>query len=454
MLTKWKLIILLALPSLASFASITVTGTINLVMVGKLGTTAIAVVGVSNIIMYNAWALFSGLGNSINYLVAQSYGAGEMRKAVGRTSIAFLFCGIAGILFIGIGLIGSGSILRLMGSSPDFTRVGEPYLQLRFFAMVFSVFSFVIHGFLRGIGDTKTPMFVSLLGNAIMIFFTTALTYGHFGFPELGLRGAGLAMWLGECVVFFTSAYVYFIRLHKTYKTRSRPEPEFIKEETQLVFFESGKLGIQEFSMSMAMFIFTAFVTRLGTQALAANEVSLNVMSFGFMPAFAFGSTATILVGQEIGRGNPKLGRDYGTHTAILGALFLFVVGTLELFFAKSIASVYSSDPAVTHIAALLITISAYLQIFDGCLNFFAGGLRGVGDTTFLLKAALALGWGLFVPLSYLLIFVLDLKSVGAWISLYSYLACFGLTVMSRFYKKDWVTLQQKTVKVKEDLVG
>jgi Na+-driven multidrug efflux pump len=259
-------------------------------------------------------------------------------------------------------------------------------------------------------------------------------------------------MWLGECVVFFTSAYVYFIRLHKTYKTRSRPE--LVKEETQLVFFESGKLGVQEFSMSMAMFIFTAFVTRLGTQALAANEVSLNVMSFGFMPAFAFGSTATILVGQEIGRGNPKLGRAYGTHTAILGALFLFVVGTLELFFAKSIASVYSSDPAVTHTAALLITISAYLQIFDGCLNFFAGGLRGVGDTSFLLKAALALGWGLFVPLSYLLIFVLDLKSVGAWISLYSYLACFGLTVMSRFYKKDWDTLQQKTVKVKQDLVG
>jgi multidrug resistance protein, MATE family len=452
MWNKWKLIILLALPSLASFASITVTGTINLVMVGKLGTTAIAVVGVSNIIMYNAWALFSGLGNSINYLVAQSFGAGEMRKAVGRTSIAFMFCGVAGVLFIGIGLFGTGPILRLMGSSPEFTRVGQPYLQLRFFAMVFSVFSFVIHGFLRGIGNTKTPMIVSLLGNAIMIFFTTALTYGRFGFPELGLRGAGLSIWLGEFVVFVTSAYVYFIRLNKTYHTRDRLQ--FVKEETQLVLFESGKLGIQEFSMSMAMFIFTAFVTRLGTSALAANEVSLNVMSFGFMPAFAFGSTATILVGQEIGRGNPKLGKSYGTHTAILGALFLFTVGTLELLFAGSIAKLYSSDPAVYSVAALLITISAYLQIFDGCLNFFAGGLRGVGDTYFLLKAALALGWGLFVPLSYLLIFVLDLKSVGAWISLYTYLACFGITVMTRFYKKDWETIQLKTVKVKGNLAG
>ncbi len=452
MWSKWKLIILLALPSLASFASMTVTGTINLIMVGKLGTDAIAVVGVSNIIMYNAWALFSGLGNSVSFLVAQNYGANEMKKAVNRTTIAFFFCGVAGLLFITVGLTGAGGIFRLMGSAPNIVSTGHVYLQLRFFAMVFSVFSFCIHGFLRGVGDTKTPMIVSLAGNGLMIFFTSALTYGHFGFPALGLRGAGLGMWIGEATVFVLSAYVYFIRLNKKYHTRSRFT--LLREEVRLIFNESGKLGIQEFSMSMAMFIFTAFVTRLGTSALAANEVSLNVMSFGFMPAFAFGSTATILVGQELGRGNVKLAKEYGTHTAILGAIFLLIVGTIECVLAGPIARLYSSDPSVYHIAALLITISAYLQIFDGCLNFYAGGLRGIGDTGFLLKASLTLGWGLFIPLSYLLIFVAHLGSVGAWLSLYTYLCCFGLTVMMRFYKKDWSTVKLKDAVVKENLVS
>ena len=72
----------------------------------------------------------------------------------------------------------------------------------------------------------------------------------------------------------------------------------------------------------MAMFVFTAFVTRLGTNALAANEIALSVMSLGFMPAAAFGSTATILVGQEIGKNRPFVARRMGTETAIIGSLF------------------------------------------------------------------------------------------------------------------------------------
>src|SRR5690606_41077536 len=92
MFKNWKAILLLAIPSIFSFATMTVTGTINLIVVGQLGAAIIAIVGVSNIIMYNVWALFSGIGNTVNYLVAQSYGAGENRKAVERTYIALYVC--------------------------------------------------------------------------------------------------------------------------------------------------------------------------------------------------------------------------------------------------------------------------------------------------------------------------------------------------------------------------
>jgi Na+-driven multidrug efflux pump len=157
------------------------------------------------------------------------------------------------------------------------------------------------------------------------------------------------------------------------------------------------------------------------------------------MPAFAFGATATILVGQEVGRGQPLKGRRAGTDTAIMGSIFLLVLGTLEFIFAENIAMLYNNtDPAVYHTAAQLIMISAFLQLFDGFLNFYAGGLRGIGDTTFLLRTSLVVAWCLFVPLSYVLIFVFDLGSIGAWIALYSYLMVFGLTLMYRFYRTDW----------------
>nr|WP_311439525.1 MATE family efflux transporter [Mesobacillus foraminis] len=449
---KWKKIILLAIPSLASFASVTLTGTISLIMVGKLGTVPIAVVGVTNIIMYNAWALFSGIGHTVNYLVAQNYGANEIDQGVKRTYIALYMSIFAALLVLLIGLFGSSSIFRWMGSSQEMITAGNDYLQLRFFAMAFSILIFVFHGFLRGIGDTKTPMVSSLVGGGIMVFLTYSLTYGNFGFSEYGLKGAGVAFLLAELATLLICAYVYFIKLNPRFRTRR--VVSYDRSETKLIFFESSKLGLQEFSMAMAMFVFTIFVTQLGTTALAANEVALNVMSFGFMPAFAFGTTATILVGHQIGQGNAKLGKNYGTHTAIIGSIFLLLVGTLELFLAEPIARMYTDDKEVYELAALLIKTSAYLQLFDGFLNFFAGGLRGIGDTTFLLKISLLLGWLLFIPLSYLFIFTMGMGSMGAWLALYTYLVCFGLSVMIRFYKTDWGSLRKLKTYEKAEVPG
>ncbi len=444
MLKDWKKILLLAIPSIASFASMTLTGTINLILVGQLGALAIAIVGVSNIIMYNAWALFSGIGHTVNYLVAQNYGSNTMKKGIERTYIAFYLCAIACIILFTVGLFLPEIILKVLGSSPEMIEEGKGYLQIRFFAMLFSIFIFVFHGFLRGIGDTKTPMISTLIGSAIMIYLTYGLTYGKLGLPEIGVYGAGLAILIGEAATFLFCAYVYFIRLHSKFETRSKVP--FNRSESKLILGESSKLGIQEFSIAMSMFVFTAFVTRLGTNALAANEVALSVMSLGFMPAFAFGSTATILVGQEIGKGSPSEARKAGTNTAIIGSIFLLVLGIIQFVLAEPIARIYTGDPLVYELAGRLIMISAFLQLFDGLLNFYAGGLRGIGDTSFLLKTSLILGWLLFVPLAYLLTFVLGLASIGAWISLYTFITVFGITVMIRFYRTDWQAIKLKTV--------
>ncbi|MFC4775666.1 MATE family efflux transporter [Paenibacillus sp. GCM10023252] len=442
MLQNWKQIMLLAIPSLVSFATTTVTGTVNLIMVGHLGFLIIAVVGVVNIIMYNAFAIFSGIGHSVNYLVAQNYGQGDMKKGIERTYLAFYLCLIFAVFLSVVGWLFAGDVLRLTGGSSDLVAAGTTYTELRFYAMSFGIVNFAFHGFLRGIGSTTLSMVISLFTNAIMIFFTYTLTFGTLGLPELGLRGTGLAVLIGEALQTLICVYVFFFILNKKYKTRRLVAVEW--REMKLLASESGKLGVQEFSLSLSMFIFTIFVARLGDHALAANEVALNVMSFGFMPAFAFGTTATILVGRYLGEGDPLKGKRAGTDVAILGSIFLLLLGTAELIFAEPIARLYSDDPAVFELAAYLISVSAYLQIFDGILNFYAGGLRGIGDTTFLLKVSFWVSWLLFVPLTYVCVFVLDLGSFGAWIALYSYLTVFGLLVMLRFYRTDWMAVRLK----------
>ncbi|TLS51104.1 MATE family efflux transporter [Paenibacillus antri] len=438
----WKTILSLALPSILSFATMTASGTINLILVGKMGALVIAIVGVCNIIMYNAWALFSGLGHTINYLVAQSYGAERMDQGVMRTYIALLVSAVMGAAVFVVGLFASGPILAMMGGDAAFVAEGTPYLRLRFAAMAFSIPIFVFHGFLRGVGDTRTPMILTILGNAVMVVLTYGLAFGEFGLPTLGLAGAGWGMVAGEAVGLLGCLYVYYVRMAGRFGTRRRVRPSL--SETKLIAAESGKLGLQEFAMSVSMLVFTRFVMELGTTAVAANEVALNVMSFGFMPAFAFGATATILVGQEIGRGAPELARKLGTHTALLGSLFLLALGAVEFAFAESIARWYTDDPEVYRLTAHLIQVAAFLQLFDGFYNFFGGGLRGIGDTAYLLKASVALNWLLFLPVAYLAVFVFEWGSYGAWVSLYLYMTAFGLALMLRYYRTDWSQIRLK----------
>ena len=127
----------------------TVTGMINLIMVGNLGALAIAIVGVSNIVMYNAWAMFSGVGHTVNYLVAQNYGSKDMKKGLERTFIALLFCFIAGILVIIFGSFGSGAVFKVLGSPDNMIQEGSLYLQIRFYAMFFAIPTFTLYSFFR-----------------------------------------------------------------------------------------------------------------------------------------------------------------------------------------------------------------------------------------------------------------------------------------------------------------
>ncbi|MBO9596278.1 MAG: MATE family efflux transporter, partial [Cohnella sp.] len=100
--------------------------------------------------------------------------------------------------------------------------------------------------------------------------------------------------------------------------------------------------------------------------------------------------------------------------------------------------------PGVYELAAHLIQVSAYLQLFDGFYNFYAGGLRGIGDTTFLMRASIVLSIFMFIPLTYLFVMVLDMGSIGAWLALYTFLVALGITVMVRYYRTDFSSVRLK----------
>jgi multidrug resistance protein, MATE family len=438
-----KQILRLAIPSIATFSSMTFTGLLVLMIVGKLGAAPIAVVGITNIIIYNLWAMFSGVQGAINFLVAQNYGSEHMRQGNQRMQIALLLTGVQGIvLFIGSFIV-PYAILLLMGSNETILSLGTAYLQVRMIAIVFTMFNTVFFAYMRAIGDTRTPMTLSLINSGLVVSLTYVLAYGAIGFPKLGLQGAAWSVVAAELITFLLCLLVYYRFMNDMYQTRHWVPIE--RQQVSLLLFESLKLGVTELSNSLGMLVFTACITRLGTAAIAANEIALNILSFGFMPSNGFGAAATIGIGQEIGKGNGAEARRFGIVTVYLGLIFMSVISIVFFLFALPIAKLYTTEAAVYTTAISLIHLAAFVQLFTGANIIFGGGLRGLGDTNFLSRTALLFNWVLFIPGTILLTRVLDWGQVGAWTALCTLIVLTAVANTWRYLSLDWTHVKVKT---------
>ncbi|WP_160719391.1 MATE family efflux transporter [Bacillus sp. USDA818B3_A] len=437
-----KEILRLAIPSIATFSSMTVTGLLILMIIGKLGAAAIAVVGITNVLMYNLWALFSGNQGAINYLVAQNYGSRNMKLGNQRMQIALILAVLQALLLFLASFIVPQVILEVMGSNGSIIELGAPYVQVRMYAMMFTVFNIIFYAYMRATGDTRTPMNISLINSALVVFLTYALAYGKFGFPNLGLQGAGWSMVAAEGITFLLNILVYFRFLNEKYFTRSWIPIE--RNQVKLLLFESSKLGITELSNSMGMLIFTACITRLGTVAIAANEIALNILSFGFMPANGFGAASTVGIGQEIGKGRPKEAKRFGLVTVYLGLGFMLLVSICLFIFALPIAKLYTAESAVYLTSVSLIHLASFILLFSGSGIIFAGGLRGAGDTTFLSRTSLLLNWIFFIPCTVLLTQVYDLGQTGAWTAFCSLIILQFITNAWRYKTYKWTSAKSK----------
>jgi len=415
-------------------------------MIGRLGASAIAIVGISNILMYNTWALFAGINESVNYLVSQNYGEQTMTEGNQRMQMALFLTMAVDVLWVVVSLTLPREILTWVGANPGLVHAGTTYLRIRMLTFVFSMFTNLFFGYMRAVGDTRTPMVIAMTTNLLLIGFTYVLTYGAFGMHGMGLVGAAVSMLITEAIGFVACLYVYYGRYAKRFHTRVLHP--FMMAHLRLISRESVKLSLTEVSMSLGMLVFTACITRLGTDAVAANEIALNILSFGFMPANGFSAAATTIVGQEIGAKQPLVAKRGGALTVGCGLVFMVLFSIYLWLFASPVARIYTSAPGVYVLAVSLIHIASFIQLFDGGGIIFSGGLRGIGDTTFLSRISLILNWVVFIPLTILLTVVFHFGQAGAWIALCTQIVLSGVFNGLRYYRLDWPSVVTQSARM------
>ncbi len=268
---------------------------------------------------------------------------------------------------------------------------------------------------LRAAGNTKTPMIAGIISNVLNIVGNYALIFGKFGFPEMGLTGAGLATAIAKVVeCFLLLSYLFSKR--STVRLSLRSFLLITRATIKRVVKIALPAAVEPLFVHSGFILFTKIVATLGTTAMAAHRIAIGIESLGFMTADAFYVVAAAVVGQSLGAGRKDTAESGTRESMRIGILFLGLAAVIFLIFPRYIARMFTPDTTLVDAAALCLMIAAFEQPFMAAAGVYKGTFQGAGDTkTPVYVGALAV-WLIRVPLTYLFAITMGLGLRGAWI--------------------------------------
>ena len=364
----------------------TMLGIVDTLMVAQLGTVAIAGVGTSLQVMFFIIAALSALSVGSNVLVAQAFGARKLADASRLARQTILWSVLLSVPLALLGFFFAAPVIGIFGVEPDVAQIGVEYLQVTMATVVVIIVLFIGGGALRGVGDSQTPMRVTALANIVNIFLTYALIFGVAGLPGMGAVGSAWGSFLSRLL-----AMALLLRVMWRGKQGvSIAGPGSWLPDLQVaasVLRIGVPAALEQLLTSAAFTIMTMIVASLGTTALAAHRIAFNALSLSFLPGFGFGIAATALVGQSVGAQEPEEGAAATSIASWWAVLWMAIMGAISFVFATPIMRLFSQDAEVVRLGVAAIRAVALAQPFWAMIFVQSGALRGLGNTTFPLRA-------------------------------------------------------------------
>ncbi|WP_330671515.1 MATE family efflux transporter [Anaeromicrobium sp.] len=438
----------LALPAVGEMILYMLIWICDTMMIGKYGgKLTVTAVGLSAQIIYTFIGIFVGNGISVGVtsLVARNVGAKNYKRAEEYASVSLhitLFLSIVvSILFF----VFAKEILLIAGATGEVVILGTSYIKICSVQIFFYMMRNNLNGVLRGQGDTKTPLYSSIIINVINIGLDWILIFGRFGFKEMGVEGAAVATSVASVIGFV------FTLLHIRNKEYIKPEINSILKMNLKRGKELMKLSIpaslQEASFSIARLINTFMIMILGNVAFSANEITVSIESLSFMPGWGFAVASTTLVGQKIGENRYDKAREYANTSIILSAGVMGVCSCIFILFPSNLIQMFikSSETEVIRLGTICLMIASIEQIPMAISMTTEGILKGIGDTKNPFIVALITNWLIRLPLMYYFIAIKKSSITYVWwITSIQWILQGGIIYMIYKYKFDKMLKKSK----------
>lgn len=375
---------------------------IDTVMVGKLGETEIAAVGIANQYFFFFNMFLLGLSAGCGVFISQFWGKEDTKNIKRILGVGLGSSVVISIAFMAAGLFIPDKIMTIFNNDPSVISLGAGYLKMVLISYIFTGITSVYNFSLRSIGKTVQPMLISGLALLCNVFFNYLFIFGKFGAPAMGVEGAALATLIARTVeAFCLIALIYGKKgvLAASFAELADVNREFIKKSYRTIL----PVILNDICWGLGSLVYAAVYGRMGTQAVAAIQISNTITNLFMVVIFGLSSATAVMVGNSIGAGKEDLARSYAKRFSVLGVTMGIALGSLLAVASPTILKAFNVSDTVRNYSLIvlhIISLIFFIRVFD--IILIVGILRGGGDAKYALLAEGFTMWFIGVPLTIL----------------------------------------------------
>lgn len=412
---------------------------IDVIMVGQLGETAIAALGLSNQVFFVLILILFGLTSGMAIFTAQFWGKQEIepiRKVLGISLITSI---LVALIFTFAAIFIPETVLGFYTKDAEVIKLGSSYLSIVGFTYIPIAIATAYIAILRSIQLIR----LTVIATVSALIFKTILGYGLIfgigGLPALGVRGAAIGTasgWTLELILLLIFIY--------TQKTPLAANPlTFFSFD--LAFFTRVLRTVlpavaNEMFWSLGITTYNAIYAHIGTDSIAAINVNATLEELGFVVFIGLGNACAVLVGNRIGAGRMNEAYEVVRRVIILGVAFALSVGLIIFFLRDVVVGLYDLSPSgENNVRWLLLVMASTLWIRMFNFSIFIGALRAGGDTRFALIMEICSIWLIGVPAAYVGAFVLHLPVYFVYLMVVLEEVAKAFVSAWRFRSRKWI---------------
>ena len=411
-----RAIVLLSIPMILEMAMESLFAVVDIFFVAKIGSEAVATVGLTESVLTLVYSLAIGLSAAATAMVARRIGEGDRDAAAKAGAQVILLAVVLSAIIAIPGYFFAEDILSLMARDQSVSSTGHQFTRLLLTCNLPILLLWMLNGIFRGAGDAATSMRALWIANIVNIVLCPIFIFGFGPIPAMGVLGSGIATTIGRStgVVYQLWNLFQVGRIIKLRWAMMKPNFDIIGT---LLRISAGSTG--QYLIASASWIFMIYILgQISKEVVAGYTIAIRIVIFTIMPSWGMANAAATLVGQNLGAGQPDRAEKSAWRAGYFNMIFMAIVGVLYLIFAPYLIQIFTSETEAMHSGVMALRIMAGGYVFYGWGMILAQAINGAGDTSTPTLLNFIFFWLVETPLAWLLALQLGWGQSGVYWSI------------------------------------